>query len=223
MTTMQPTPFSFGGVYGNTASVPSNPLDFVDPYSDLDIDGYDNRNFLEQAMDGLAVLDEDPIGSIRDMFSDYGNHTIDDPLGNFSESLGYALEDVAESLSATAGSVGSGLSNVYGSFGNAANIANAVSLYNTQQEMKFNAEQAALNREWQERMSNTAYQRARADLEAAGYNPILAQTQGAASTPSGSTASSAAAESHMPSSDIQKLEGIVAVVKAVFDGIAKAF
>lgn len=76
--------------------------------------------------------------------------------------------------------------------------------------MQFNRAEAATTRDWtgeqvrqqmgfQERMSNTAYQRAMADMRTAGLNPILAYSQGGASQPTG-TAGVASAASASPGS-----------------------
>jgi hypothetical protein len=57
----------------------------------------------------------------------------------------------------------------------------------------FQAQQAQVSRDYQTEMSNTAYQRATADMTAAGINPMLAYMKGGASTPPGATAAGAQA------------------------------
>lgn len=53
----------------------------------------------------------------------------------------------------------------------------------------FNAQEAQKTRDYETMMSNTAYQRATADMKAAGINPMLAYMQGGAGTPNVGSAS----------------------------------
>ena len=74
--------------------------------------------------------------------------------------------------------------------------------------------------DFQERMSNTAYQRARADMEKAGINPMLMTQQGGASSPAG--ASGSAVSAHVENAVIPALTAAKDVL-ATTAAVNKAF
>lgn len=102
---------------------------------------------------------------------------------------------------------------------------NAYNSLEAERARTYNSAEAAKQREWEEYMSNSAYQRAAADMKAAGINPALAFGGGAnaASTPSGSAASASAA--HSASTGQSSILGNIARIAAIVisKGLAAKF
>ena len=90
-------------------------------------------------------------------------------------------------LAAAVPAVASAVGNIVGQ-----ERANRTNVKLAREAMDFSSAQALRQMGFQERMSSTAYQRAVTDMRKAGINPMLAFSQGGASSPGGAAGSAVA-------------------------------
>jgi len=101
--------------------------------------------------------------------------------------------------------------------------ANEANIQLAREQMLFSSQQAAREMDFQERMSNTSYQRGIEDMKKAGINPIMAAGNGGASTPGGAMGSGSAPDiKPVPSVVANALSSAVDVIRTYAD-VNKSF
>lgn len=125
------------------------------------------------------------VGSVGSLGSLLGNALTTATGSNWKEAFG-----ASQGSAQTANNLQTGTWSLAQGMNAMSNLAaNLGNLWSQTSARRYNSAEAKAQRDWQEHMAGTAYQRTMADMKKAGLNPILAAQNGATSAGSGATAS----------------------------------
>lgn len=215
-------------------SITSIVLDFFDKFkpvptfdSDVDYGG----NYSGNTATGVIVPQIDPklydMPKLSDGSSDF-SISENNPYSGLSDVYDKITSDMDQSASTANKTYEEWLNGVMEYNAEQARLNREFQQTSADKAMEFSASEAEKNRQWQEMMSNTSYQRAMSDLQAAGLNPKLIYQIAGASTPSGgfspgiSASGSFASTSASLSHKAERSDSVMSALASVFSVLKNA-
>lgn len=213
-----------------------NAYAFFDPTKAFNEEGYlvEANGFFDTGNGSTDYVTLDSMSAVEDFFYGHGSGNVANLYNSPVNSSDVVADNPVDVLNSFNSAISDYTLQQQDAAQSSADRAMEFSAEQAQINRDFNAEQAQLNRDWQAEqnqkamdyqteMSNTAYQRAMADMQAAGINTKLVAQLGGASSPSGITssgsfASGSAASGQVAAMSAANLAPLASVVNTYITG-----